>query len=561
MKKITYFLIFLFALSACKYDENPYSFTREFDSGTYITPDGKVKFISGRKDSLLYSTDKYAVIQENITYVKKSDEGNGVLNDSILIYGHVYSRNPNPEVCGYDSVSKIDLIERLNTNSNYFYNGVSSPEKFITEDDLYSGSVFESSFGLQYEKDYYVRSFVVTGHFEGGTPKYEDIAYNQNELKFKTSTPNDLWVGGGMEDSPASFDEQQYWGATAFAYDGYMFVAQGHSEAGLGDNLTIYRYDPKENKWDNIYYPSYPLTHNNEAPFTNAVSFVIKNVKISNGNYHDCLYIGLGAKGTNLDEGNTEFYRLILDLNNGNNPWENITTGLGKSQFPGIPVEDAVSFSIKGIGYVGLGTIPEGGHVTLVEDFFSYDPNYTMEYPFGRWRPISKFPNNTHPQVRTKAVIFDINNDVYLCSGKDADGIYYNDLWRCKQVNSTKELTWISREAMPSDTLARVDAVGFSLGESGYVGLGKNIDGDALRDFWRYNPFTDSWDRRADFGLRDMDENLGDDVHDWQVYGPARYEAVGVGIKISDNDYRAYVGTGWAGVTGTGFNDFWHYRP
>ena len=64
----------------------------------------------------------------------------------------------------------------------------------------------------------------------------------------------------------------------------------------------------------------------------------------------------------------------------------------------------------------------------------------------------------------------------------------------------------------------------------GYVGTG--LDADSARsDFYRYNPFTNQWDQRANYS------------------GGARYEAFGQGIKVSDNDYRGYVGTGWNGTT------------
>jgi len=558
MKKITYFIVFLLAISSCKYDENPYAFTREFDGGTFITPDGKVKYISGSKDSLILVTDIYAEVQENITYVKKNSDG--VLTDSILIYGHVYSLDPNPIVCGYDSVEKIDLLARLDQNSVYTFNGSSEPDQFMTEDDLYAGFEFKNSFGLKFEKDYYVRSFVVTGRIEGGSPVYKDIAYNQNILKVTTAEPNDLWIGGGpdyFEETPAEFPDQLNWGATSFSYNGYMFVLAGHDEI-FGDQLVVERYDPVTNTWSDP--PPYKsLNIGSLANFTNAVCFVIEDVEVNTQIFHDCLFVGLGITSDET-QGNTEFYRLDLEANTSNpigdwGDWDNITDGSAEQDFPGTITENSVAFTINGIGYVGLGTTDFSNTVTPY--FYKYEPNEkSFNHDKGTWTKIGDFPGG----ARTEAVTFTIGKNVYLFGGQDDEGTYYNDLWMARQT-SGDNLTWVQRRSLSAD--ARVEAIGFALGEMGFVGLGKNDSGEALSDFWRYNPFTNQWNPAANFGEVDIDPNLNDDVHDWIVVGLPRYEAVGVGVKISDSEYRGFVGTGWAGVAGDAglFSDFWEYRP
>ena len=539
MKKITYLILLIAIFSSCKFDKNPYSIIREFDGGTYITPDGIVKYISGTPDSLITVTDNYAVIQENITYVKKNDAG--MLSDSILIYGHVYSKLPNPVVCGYDSVDKIDLMARLSENSNIWFNGSSEPESFITSDDLDRGVTFQSGFGLHYETPYYVRSFVVTGKFTGGNPEYDDIAYNQNQLAFTTDKPVDLWVGGTMQEAPADFPDNEFRGGTAFTYDGYMFVTQGHDEGPMGTSIVIDRYDPVSNTWDEPY-SSQPINQNEN--FTNAVSFLIEDVDIGNNIYHDCVYIGLGITN-NQDEANTEFYRLDLEKNTDKpigewGEWLNITSSFDAEAYPGVGVEDAIAFSINGIGYIGLGTTGYANDVTPW--MFKFDPSDRGQgHAYGKWTQLADFPGGP----RTKAVCFTIGENVYVSCGMDDAGVYKNDLWMCSQT-SGDNLIWRQRAAFGGT--ARVDAVGFALGENGYIGTG--LDADSARsDFWRYNPFINKWDPRATYG---REAGSGD-------VAKARYEAVGVGIKINDNDYRGYIGTGWDGANY--FNDFWHYRP
>ncbi len=546
MKKITYFLVLLLAVSSCKFNDEPYSIVREFDGGTFITPDGKVKYISANPDSLIIATDNYAIIQTGITYVKKNEDK--ILSDSILIYGHVYSKSPNPVVCGYDSVGKIDLINRLNKRAKYTFKGSGSkPNAFLTSDDLKAGMDFRNGFGLLYETEYYVRSFVVTGRFENGEPVYEDIAYNQRELKFTTDTPLDLWVGGTMENAPSDFPSIEYKGATSFTYDGYMFVVQGHASGSLGTHITLYRYDPQNNIWEDNIYNSFNIGFENN--FTNAVSFVIENVKI-NGVTFDYLYLGLGKKDNNSL--NSQFYR--LDLSRFESNWTNITNASNEANFPGQLSQNAIGFSIGGIGYVLGGTYTG----SVGSNYYVFDPNERSGSAVeGTWRNESSFI--FQGGARTEAVSFKIGEEVYLFGGRDNAGNFKSDLYRCNQTYD-KSLRFTPRAGL-HDTLARVDAIGFALGENGYIGLGRNANGDVLRDFWRYNPFTNLWDRRADFGMI-KDEGTGQYV----AVGNARYEAVGAGIKISDDDYRGYVGTGWNGswvgpLNSGKFNDFWHYRP
>lgn len=79
----------------------------------------------------------------------------------------------------------------------------------------------------------------------------------------------------------------------------------------------------------------------------------------------------------------------------------------------------------------------------------------------------------------------------------------------------------------------RQRAVGFSIGSKGYIGTGN--DGALKKDFWEYDPSTNSWAQKADFA------------------GTGRYEAVGFSI-----DSKGYIGTGDDGVKR---NDFWEYDP
>ena len=78
----------------------------------------------------------------------------------------------------------------------------------------------------------------------------------------------------------------------------------------------------------------------------------------------------------------------------------------------------------------------------------------------------------------------------------------------------------------------RMGAVGFSIGNYGYVGTGIDSSGNDLSDFWKYDAINDSWTQVANFG------------------GGNREYAVSFIING-----KGYVGTGGAILT----NDLWQY--
>jgi len=85
---------------------------------------------------------------------------------------------------------------------------------------------------------------------------------------------------------------------------------------------------------------------------------------------------------------------------------------------------------------------------------------------------------------------------------------------------------------------SRLGATGFSIGAKGYIGTGCTyLNGvfTAKKDFWEYDPATDSWTQKADLG------------------GVAREAATGFSIEN-----LGYIGTG---VGGNWLNDFWEYNP
>lgn len=96
-----------------------------------------------------------------------------------------------------------------------------------------------------------------------------------------------------------------------------------------------------------------------------------------------------------------------------------------------------------------------------------------------------------------------------------------------------KSNTWTQKMSMAQ---GRNDCVGFAIGAKGYVGTGNN--GSATKEFWEFNPATNTWTQKADFG------------------GAARVYATGFAIGN-----KGYIGTGRSENGSTVYNDFWEYNP
>ncbi len=135
---------------------------------------------------------------------------------------------------------------------------------------------------------------------------------------------------------------------------------------------------------------------------------------------------------------------------------------------------------------------------------------------------------------------FSIGNKGYVGTGEKKNNSSYGnslskDFWEFDPVLDI----WTQKANFAG--AARRDAVGFSIGNKGYIGTGSlvlsNSSGASTNDFWEYDVITNSWSQKANFG------------------GGMRNSAVGFCIGS-----KGYIGTGDNGNS-TYYNDFWEYDP
>ncbi len=140
--------------------------------------------------------------------------------------------------------------------------------------------------------------------------------------------------------------------------------------------------------------------------------------------------------------------------------------------------------------------------------------------------------SSSGPLLRMKAVGFSIGSKGYIGTGCRYD-VALKDFWEYDPISNT----WTQKSDFGGN--ARINAVGFSIGTKGYIGTGSlTVDNNSYtKDFWEYNPVNNIWFRKSDFlGIR-------------------RNSAVGFSIEN-----KGYIGTGSAS-DGNFKNDFWEYNP
>ncbi len=344
--------------------------------------------------------------------------------------------------------------------------------------------------------------------------------------------------------------------------------------AGLGSfTIDLFNLNPGTTYFARAYAVN---SSNQEVFYGNQISFVAYQVSgVSGGDFPGGgragavsfgigtkIYIGLGI--SNSDFPTNDFWEW--------DPETRIWTELAR--FPGDLGNETIGFSIGTKGYLTSSIWSVNGFLT--NTFWEYDPSAN------KWTQKASLP--TTPG-RGSAVGFSIGTKGYIGIGfkEEYNGLpveYLSDFWEWDQLTDL----WVRKADFPGNQ--RIGAVGFSIGNKGYIGTGS--DGTSLSDeFWEWDQATDVWTRKADFGggtrafavgfsignkgyiLTGINSNeaayLSSDFWEFDqttntwakindFAGGPRYDAFGASIGN-----KAYIGTGY------GYNsyleDFWEFDP
>lgn len=298
-------------------------------------------------------------------------------------------------------------------------------------------------------------------------------------------------------------------GAVAFTIDGRAYVGTGSD--GINRLNDFWQYNPESDEWTRM--ANFP-----GVARSGAVGFA------ANGKG----YIGTGYDGTN----------------NLNDFWEFDPAGQGTwtqiADFPGTPRYGAVAMTLENKGYLAAGY--DGSYR---KDFWQYDPatgTWTEKTELSGARRVNGFaftvngkgyiggglnvgiletdlieytpatdtwrnmrslnsaerPGTEYPTPRINATAFAINNRAYLLGGtrvtevssgnfqsSPANAAAQTDAWEYNPATDTwRELSGAARAA------SRESAVAFSIGDVGYIGLGR--DGTTRSsEIWQYDVRND----------------------------------------------------------------------
>ena len=201
--------------------------------------------------------------------------------------------------------------------------------------------------------------------------------------------------------------------------------------------------------------------------------------------------------------------------------WDQITnTWSRKADFGGTVREGAVGFSIGGKGYIGTGA----DSVYFHYDFWEFDTTAN------NWTQKAYYPGIGGGY----GVGFSIGNKGFIGTGIDGLVDYAKDFWEYDPITNT----WTQKADLngPSPLYrGKCYAVGFSIGDKGYIGLGADTLNSQFQDFWEYDTTANTWTQKTNFG------------------GLVRIRAVGFSIGA-----KGYIGTGYNIAD---CKDFWEFAP
>ncbi|HAN76762.1 MAG TPA: hypothetical protein DCQ31_02750 [Bacteroidales bacterium] len=153
-----------------------------------------------------------------------------------------------------------------------------------------------------------------------------------------------------------------------------------------------------------------------------------------------------------------------------------------RNQLDAVGRTAGVVFVSGGYAYVGMG---EQGLSAYVAQIWKYSQASNTWDSFSPHTSIGSKPGDFQP--RRNAVAFTVGTKGYIGLGENVNGDILSDFW---EIDLEKQ-TWIQIKGLGNGDNPRINAVAFALGNKGYVGLGEF--GNPSDKFWSYNQITKNW--------------------------------------------------------------------
>jgi len=299
-----------------------------------------------------------------------------------------------------------------------------------------------------------------------GVPRSDAVAFTIGDKAYVgtgydgSDRLNDFWEYDPKLNSwtqKADFPGVPRNGAVGFGTDSKGYIGTGFD--GVNRLKDFYEYDLATNSWKQI------------ADFAGTARYSAVAFSIFNKGY-----VGTGYDGNDLKD--------LWEFDPELNVWtKKLSLGGGKRR-------DAVAFVIDGKGYVGTG-IDNG---VYEYDFWQYDP---LTDSWTRKRSLANISDSEYDDdysgiVGTNKVAFAINEKGYLTTG--GSGTAGVATWEYQPVSDV----WVQKTSL--EATGRTEAVGFGLGDVGYVVAGRN-GSSYFDDLWGFNPNAEQVDNDDEYLL------------------------------------------------------------
>lgn len=197
-------------------------------------------------------------------------------------------------------------------------------------------------------------------------------------------------------------------------------------------------------------------------------------------------YVGTGYKPAVGGSTDKVFYKDFYCYDSETNTWSLLTKDFG-----GLERRNAIAFTLnvdgKEIGYIGCGST--NNDKEYLNDFWSFDGVI--------WKP-----ETSHGRKRNGGTAFVIDNVAYMCLGYESGTQLAPDMLKFdgKTWTELRKIVDATDHEFDDDygTIQRANAVSFVapniVGEKrAYIATGI-YNGSLMRNCWEYDPRTDSWD-------------------------------------------------------------------
>ncbi len=478
IKKFSYLivLVLLFSAYSCKKGVDSYLISRPTHPDNFKTASEGELYAYTSSDTAISRADYFMRIEG---YLMNYGEAH------IVQYGHCWKKKSGADVM--PNISDEKLMTKFN-----------NPIPPLADSISFDSNMLD----LEPNTEYNVASYVVIEESKDGKP-VRTVGYNPKVSLIKTRPAIDEW----FEQCDECHDGDSYQPSTTARYDAIAFnlgdtIFFGTGKQGIfNDPLNdIMMFDPTKGRWsekvitikDDDFVKRLP-----NPGFMDGIGFAMEYQREGVQNPTRSIFVGFGDHGGSGKHNEKSNFLLEYDLEN--DQWHKRAENKINRR------SGAVCFVLKGRAYIGTGQ----GPVATESNWYVFDPALAASTDPQKLKKSFVGMRKGFPKLPRKgAVSFTLNGRGYFGLGTDGKGKFYKDFWMFSpSKKDPTDGTWQKISEFKGN--ARANAVAFTIGQFAYVGTGDDLielqkdahfmqvegkwAGNVYNDFYRFNPYTNKW--------------------------------------------------------------------